>query len=500
MIRLKNLRWLTVSFFVNLTFGGAVLADDGIIRAAQDLNSRIAEVTTCPDLTVIGLFPPDAEDLPISEGAADTLYEGVIAALLDTAPACTRYVDGRGAFVTLDYLARAGSFRESGQQQRATIQRILSEADIAVDSRVIVMPDGTMTLALRATDMRNGAAVARASIPVPETLQGEPCGVAALPLTSALELIGTRLADRASDLTRLIVGGAYFGSGDGQTELGAYLQHELVTLLSQLVDDPIADRRLSVHLMSEGAGSGARMAGMRSVAMSAEQMANALSLPEGIDPEEPGVYRLHLRYWLCEDEDRAQLSAVLSRPDGVDVSEVVALRLDAVRADLERRPHGTDGQGRWGQVGPFAFEMSTEAGENPVLRPGDLLQVALWTSLDAWIYCYYTDNGGTTYQILPHPVLTASPPNFFEREIAHVFPDPVRDRRLRLQIDASTVGQEVITCFATTRDVAMDLPRDLRGITGIPVPADVASRLFAVFEGLTETPVAMRSATVTVMD
>ena len=167
---------------------------------------------------------------------------------------------------------------------------------------------------------------------------------------------------------------------------------------------------------------------------------------------------------------------------------------------MERRPQGTDGQGRWGQIGSFAFEMLTEAGENPVLRPGDLLQVALWTSLDAWIYCYYTDNEGTTYQILPHPVLTASPPNFFEGETAHVFPDPVRDRRLRLQIDASTVGQEVITCFATTRDVAMDLPPDLRSVTGTPVPAGVASRMFAAFEDLRDTQVAMRSATVTVVD
>jgi hypothetical protein len=498
MAILYNIR--NIMFLIALVIGGAANAENGLVRAADTLNSRIAEVTNCPDITVIGLFPPDAEDLPISEGAADSLYEGVITALLETAPACTRYVDGRGAFVTLDYLARAGRFRESGQQQRATIQRVLSEADIAVDSRVIVMPDGNMTLALRATDMRNGAAVARASIAVPETLQGEPCGVAALPLTSALELIGTRLADRASDLTRLIVGGAYFGSGDGQTELGAYLQHELVTVLSQAVDDPITDRRLSVHLMSEAAGSGSRMSGMQRVPMSAEQMANALSLPEGIDPDESGLYHLHLRYWLCEDEDRAQLSAVLRRPDGVDVSEVVALRLDAVRADLERRPHGAHGEGRWGQVGRFAFEMSTVAGENPVLRPGDLLQVALWTSLDAWIYCYYTDNEGTTYQILPHPVLTASPPNFFDGETAHVFPDPIRDRRLRLQIDASTVGQEVITCFATTRDVAMDLPRDLRGVTGAPVPAGVASRLFAAFERLTDTQVAVRSSTVTVME
>lgn len=500
MIRPKNFRWMIVALFATLLFAGNVRADDGLARAAQNLNTRIAELTTCPSLTVIGLFPPDAEDLPISEGAADTLYEGVIGALLETAPACTRYIDGRGAYVTLDYLARAGTFRESGQQQRAAIQRALSEADIAVDSRVIVVPDGTMTLALRATDMRNGAAVARVSIPVPETLQGETCGVSAMPLTTALELLGGRLAVRASDLTSLIVGGAYFGSGDGQTELGAYLQHELVTVLSRAVDDPITDRRLSVYRMSDSLGSGDRMAGMRSVPMTAEQMVNTLSLPVGIEPDQPGLYRLHLRYWLCEDEDRAQLSAVLSSPAGIDVSEVVAVRLDAVRDDLERRPSASDGEGRWGQVGRFIFEMSTQAGENPVLRPGDLLQIALWTSQDSWIYCFYSDSEGTTYQILPHPTLSASPSNFFEGEAAHVFPDPVRHRRLRLQIDASALGQEVVICFATTRDVGPDLPLDLRGVTGTPVPSGVAARMLAIFEGLTDTRVAMRSATVTVMD
>lgn len=485
---------ITFNLFPNFARAQSIQA------VGEAMNSRILELTSCPGDLTVGLFPPQADDLPITSDAADALYEAFIGALLETAPDCIRYIDGRGAFMTLEYLAQTGQFRASGQQQRAAIQLRLAEAEIVIDSRFIVDPEGQITLAFRATDTRDGAAIARASVPVPANLHGSSCAQAARPIYATLDDMAQRLAERSSDLSTLVVSGAYFASGDAQTSFGAFVQHELVTALSRFTEDVLTERSLVIYSLSDGITQGARLAGMRSDVAEAEAAASAFTTPAGLDPSEPGLFRLHMRYWLCEGDQAARISAVLTAADGTDISEVAVIQLDGVPEDLNLRPLSADANGHWGQVGPFAFQLSTQAGPNPVLRAGDRLELGFWLSQSGWVYCYYTESGGVTHQLLPHPAQSGTPPNYYEAHIAHVFPDAVQDRRLNFQIDASTVGEEVITCFATTRDVAADLPFDLRGVTGEPVPTAVAARLFAAFDGLENTRVAMRTETVTVLD
>ena len=483
-----------------VVFFGQTAAAQSIEDAAAALNARIATHTNCPADTIVGMFPPEIENLPITAAAADILYEGLIAALLDTAPPCTQYIDGLGANVTLEYLANAGMFRESGQQHRETINRALADADIQLHTRFSVTGAG-ITLLLRATEMRAGIAIASASADIPEDLQRDSCGSSAQPLGETIERIGRRLANRTGDLTALVTSGAYFGSGDGQTELGRYLLHQAVNALSENVEDVLTGRRLSVYQQADNADEGFH-ATSGDVRTATADLQDAISLPGGLSPDTPGLYRLHLRYWLCEDEESAQVTVSLSSPSGVGFSEVATVRLDAVPIDIEMSSVSVDAEGRWSQVSPLRFEMVTEAGENPILRPGDTLSLAFWLSQDAWVYCFFTDSAGTVQQILPHPAQSASPPNFYEAEVIHIFPDPAREHRLhgRLRIQNNTVGEEVVTCFATSRDVGPDLPVDLRGVTGMPISSAESIRLTQTFENLTDTHLAITTATVTVLE
>ena len=294
-------------------FSPAAATADDMGSATVRLGQTIAAEADCAagGAALIGIFPFDEARLPLAPANAFALYETFLGALIDGAPDCVRFIDGRGAFVTLDYLGRGEMLRESGQQQRARIQQSLGRADFTLDGSVVETGAGLMAI-FRLTDMQSGQALGRAEFPVPDRFRGDGCGVGALPEGVALRAIAGALLDRVPDLAQVRASGGRHGPSDSRTAAGRFLEDQLLAELTRAAENALTGRALGI------------------------------SRQEAPLPPGPGEHALHLHYWPCEGEGAgagaARLSVTLRSADGRDVTEQRAISLAGLPAGLALHP------------------------------------------------------------------------------------------------------------------------------------------------------------------
>ena len=151
----------------------------------------------------------------------------------------------------------------------------------------------------------------------------------------------------------------------------------------------------------------------------------------------------------------------------------------------------------------FTFQVSSQRGADPALRPNERLELLFRTGEDAWIYCFYTDSKGTTIQILPNAFQgNFSNANFYTGATVHLFPDaerrPIPDP-FDLIINEETTGIEFILCVATRENVTADLPTALQGLSFDPVPSLYSIQLHEIFKEASKGALATASMTITVL-
>ena len=280
-------------------------------RLADTIAAR-AECRAGAEL-MIGIFPFDEARLPLAPGGAFALYEAFLGDLVAGAPDCVRFIDGRGAFVTLEYLGRGEMLRESGQQQRARIRDTLASADFTLDGTVVETAEGPLAV-FRFTDMASGQALGRAEFAVPQRYRGDGCGVGALPVDAAVRGIASDLLDRTSGLIAIKAGGGRHGPTDTVTDAGRYLEGQVLAELAQAAENIFSDRAVRIQ---------------RSDAPAAPTM---------------GQHALHLHYWPCDGDGAARLSVTLRDAEGRDVSEQRDISLASLPAGLPLRPATPSGE------------------------------------------------------------------------------------------------------------------------------------------------------------
>ena len=476
---------------------------DPLEIAARALNLDLAGVVDCAAAgeTRVGIFPFEEARLPIAPDNAFALYENLLGALIREAPDCVRYIDGRGAMVTLGYLARTGTLRETGQTHRAEIQQILAAVDYILDGTIIDQ-GGTLTAVFRLTDFGRGSAISRTEFSVPERYQRTTCGAGAMPRELATQRIARTLVDRATDLRHLTVVGGYYGDGDAQTGFSRLLEAELVGQLSLAAENILTGATLRVDYLRQHDAT--RLRGLRGVSVSLREFEEEATAVSAARASSPGRYRLHFRYWPCEGDEAARLSVTLRSPEGRDITELGNISLAGLPAGTALRPERVPERADWGPDGAFTFQMTSQRGPNPTLRAGERLEALFRTGRDSWLYCFYTDADGTMIQLLPNVFQIDQPQaHFYAGGRVHLFPDPERLPRpdpFDLIINDDTVGTEVFRCIATARNVTADLPAPLRGTSFDPIPPRYASRLREIFEEIEGRTIASASITVTVLE
>jgi hypothetical protein len=283
---------------------------DEIDASATRLMSELSVRVDCADgdSALVGIFPFDEAQLPLTAQNAFRLYEGFLGALIAGAPPCVRFIDGRGAFVTLAYLGQSGALRESGQRQRAQIQESLASATYMLDGTVLES-GGDFDAVFRLTALATGEALGRVSFRVPERFRSAACGDGALPVDVALRRMAEALLQRTGPLGSLTATGGRYAQTEIVTEAGAYLEETFLADLS----------RASENVLS---GAALRVRRSPSVDLDAE----------------PGSYTMFMRYWPCDGDGAARLSITLRSLDGRDVTETRSISLASLPSGLPLRP------------------------------------------------------------------------------------------------------------------------------------------------------------------
>jgi hypothetical protein len=300
--------------------------------SAARLSSLLASHIDCSrtDGALVGIFPFEEATLPLSEQNAFLLYEIFLGTVIERAPACVRFVDGRGAFVTLDYLGKSGNLRESGQQQLAQIQSSLASADYTLDGTVMESA-GEFEAVFRLTALKTGQAIGRVSFPVPERFRAAACGDGALPIDSAVRQMAETLLQRNGRIELVTATGGRYAQTDIVTDAGSFLEDGLLAELSRLSENVITDAALRIRRD-----------------------------PAGDATPEAGSYTLFLRYWVCEGDRSAKLSATLRSPDGQDITEARSISLSTLPAGLPLRPMTNPERSGDLSVSPLMATVGTE--------------------------------------------------------------------------------------------------------------------------------------------
>lgn len=326
-----------------------VSSADELGDAAVVLNDAISRSAECRSGAVrVGVFPFDETQLPITADNAYRLYETVLSDLIESAPDCAEYLDGRGAYLTLDYLAQAGTFRENGQSHRSEIQEALSDVDFVLDGTILDAGGNGYTALFRLTNFETGAAVGRAGFEVPEEYQSNACGVGGQPLSVATPRLADALAERARDMERLTVIGGYYEHSDAQTEFSRYLEEQIAAALTSEMEDVITGRALRVDFLREQEATSLRL--LRGVTLTSREFDEEATHTPTV-PVDETEYRMQLRYWPCEGDASARVSITLVSEDDRTISEMTNVRLDDLPSGMALHPPEAPIEADWGPDG-----------------------------------------------------------------------------------------------------------------------------------------------------
>jgi hypothetical protein len=145
--------------------------------------------------------------------------------------------------------------------------------------------------------------------------------------------------------------------------------------------------------------------------------------------------------------------------------------------------------------GPVALTLLSGKGEDPLYRFGEQFTIRVHSDADAWLYCYYRMANGDLLQILPNPHHRDT---HLRGGYSYEIPENASSKD-RWIVEAPA-GEELVKCFAVTRNVSDELPSKLRGQSLAPLPKGTAAELSGVFARLPNAHVTETSMLVTVRE
>ena len=416
--------------------------------------------------TRVAIWPFQEKDVPISVEAARTFDTELLTRLKNAAGRNLVFV-GRRELRTL-----TADLEESNLDIDNPVALVANSAKVDVlIIGTLQLQDGRARLsykALGASGKRVGRILASTSARTVKFQQQQ----AALTLDLALRNAARKLAGLARDMQELTLGGIRFESSRVQTPLGRYVEQRAADEFTDVYNNVLSNRMIRI---------------------SREQVTeNDLKPPdERTDTTHvnKGRYTLTGTYW--DFGSAIDLRLRLKAPDGrVGVWSGRILPPEGIQI----RPTGNfptvllenDG------LGPFKFTLSSGRGENPVYNIGDKLNLLVRLDQDAWMYCFYRQADGKMLKIIPNQYYENP---FIKGGNIQTIPGP------RLPFDLNIgepAGVELVKCFAVSRDITDDLPRELRSLDFPVLPDGMDFRLPAIFRRLQNVAVSEASVVITV--
>jgi hypothetical protein len=131
------------------------------------------------------------------------------------------------------------------------------------------------------------------------------------------------------------------------------------------------------------------------------------------------------------------------------------------------------------RAAPPHLVLATPRGPHPSYRIGEAMVLAVQSSQDAYVYCYYQDSAGTVARIFPNRFQ----PDPFLRAGAQIEVPPEGRSSFAIRFDKPG-GSEAVACLGSDREVGLRLPSALKAQDLEPLPVqgldDVAARFRAI--------------------
>ncbi len=283
-------------------------------------------------------------------------------------------------------------------------------------------------------------------------------------LEQAITLATQDLRENANDMTALVVDKIVYQNSDFETEFGRYLKDRMTIALQGSYANVLTTRKLKIFRFGE-----------------------KLSVGKDIP------YILRGTYWLLPNSIEIRIN-LRNQMDEV-VSWKGWIRKDTIEEIGQNLfPKGSFGTLRDNDgLGPFNFHLTSDRGANPIYRVGDKLRVKISLKKDAWVYCFNLANDGRLYWLFPN---SHHPKAHLKGGSSHGIPGDLFPYKIEVQ---GPPGHELIKCFAVSRDVATDLPKELRGFDPIyPLPKQMLRTLSPIFQQLPDASVSEASIAVTI--
>jgi hypothetical protein len=425
---------------------------------------------------VLWFFDDDKSPVPAS--AASQLHAELATQMLSAAR--SKCVNLRDTPTLQAELSKSGALANNGGNVIAALSEAGQNVDLVVFPQLFIQ-GGKTQLTMRAVERASGKTLAQtAQVAVPEKYLGHDAADQAVSLDDAIKDASLYLAGNAPDFTALRPLGIFFEDTGAQPPAGRYLLERVQSALVQdgmnvLTGVDIKLRSLNIEPESDSDGS--------------------VDAP-ALEPQaDPSTYDLSGRYWILGNAVDLQLR--MRRGDGTTVTwqrrirttDFDKLRLRPINPAAVQRPQPN---------GAFAFQVTSPKGTAPIYRVGDELKLHLRVGKDAWVYCFYVDSQGDVETVLPR---NADPTgNRFAAKELHHLPDEKapKPKRFHMRFRGDRLGEEMMVCFATSRDVRAELPAALFPEKFGNIPFLTLEKLRAQFAKLKDVAIAEASVTVTV--
>ena len=430
----------------------------------------------------VGLWVFEEDKIPIAAANAKRLHEELLTRLLAARPKCVDVLDSAGIGVIINHLSKSGALEKNGGSLIAALD------DAHQNVHLIAFPSlynqgGKTVLALRAVERASGKTLAlTAPVVVPDRYLSEDVSDRATSLDAAIKAASKYFTDNASDLRELRPLGVFYEDTAAQPAAGRYVLGQLVTALSQDASNVLTGKVLKVRSLTI------------EPAPKADGVVDAQDL-EARD-NDPSSYDLFGRYWVRGNAVDVRIS--MKRGDAATLTWQGKVRIADFK-DLELRPVNPAAALHPSPKGAFAFQVTSPKGSAPIYRPRDELTLFVRLGQEASVYCFYVDSNGGILTVLPNRVGSGeSRSNRFAAKVLHRLPDAGRDP-FKFIFTADTAGEELVVCFASTRDVRADLPAALFPEEVKVVPFLTLEQLRQLFANLKDSKVSEASVTVTVV-
>lgn len=428
----------------------------------------------------LGLWVFEQDKIPVGAAAAKRIHQELLSRLLADRPKCVDVLDSSGIGTIIDYLSKTGALDKNGGSPIAALNDAHQNVDlIAFPS--LYNQGGKTVLALRVVERVSGKTLAlTAPIELPRRFLGQDLSDEAVSLEGAVNAAAKHMVASAADLKELRPLGIFFEDTGAQPAAGRYIMEKFVAALSNVSSNILTGQMLKIRSLS------IEPAAKPGTAVEAQDLENPQT--------DPSVYDLSGRYWVRGNAVELRLS--LRRGDSTTIEWQGKIRLADFK-DLELRPLNPAAALHPSPKGAFAFQVTSPKGQAPIYRTGDELTLYLRLGEEASVYCFYVDSKGGVLTVLPNRFNANDPSaNRLAAKKLHRLPDASRDE-FRFVFTSDTAGEEMVDCFASTRDVRAELPAALFPEKPAPVPFLTLEQLRKTFGELKDTKVSEASVTVT---